>query len=179
MYIINTKTSIFMSKENLTSEEAIKKLKELSEDAKFCMFCTELDTIPNASRPMSLRETDHEGNMWFLSSDQSHKNFEIKEDNRVQLYFMNNSNSEYLSVLGEAFIYKDRSLIEDKWTEMANAWFDGKDDPNVTVIRVAPQQTYYWEPKAGKFVSLLNFAAAAISGKKTDNDDGREGNLHI
>lgn len=168
-----------MSTENLSRDEAAKKLKELSERAKFCMFCTDLETIPNASRPMSLRETDEEGNLWFLSSDQSHKNFDIKEDNRVQLYFMNNSDSEYLSVLGNAHIYKDRSVIEDKWTAMANAWFDGKDDPNVTVIRVEPSETYYWESKAGKFVSLLNFAAAAVTGKNTDNDDGREGNLHI
>ncbi len=168
-----------MSTENLTQREAAKKLKELSESAKFCMFCTDLDTIPNSSRPMSLRETDEEGNLWFLSSDQSHKNFDIKEDNRVQLYFMNNSDSEYLSILGNAFIYKNRDMIEDKWTAMANAWFDGKDDPNVTVIRVQPTDTYYWEPKAGKFVSLLNFATAAVTGNETDNDDGREGKLHL
>ena len=62
---------------------------------------------------------------------------------------------------------------------MANAWFDGKDDPNVSVIRVTPEETYYWEPKVGKFVSMLNFATAAITGQKTDNEDGREGNLHV
>jgi general stress protein 26 len=168
-----------MSLENLTQKEAIETLKKLSESARICMFCTDLDTIPNASRPMSLKETDDEGNLWFLSSDQSHKNFEIKEDNRVQLYFMNNSDSEYLSILGKAFIYQDKNTIEDKWTPMANAWFDGKDDPNVSVIRVTPQETYYWEPKVGKFVSMLNFATAAITGQKTDNEDGREGNLHV
>ncbi|AZI66472.1 general stress protein [Kaistella daneshvariae] len=168
-----------MSLENLTQKEAIETLKKLSESARICMFCTDLDTIPNASRPMSLKETDEEGNLWFLSSDQSHKNFEIKEDNRVQLYFMNNSDSEYLSILGKAFIYQDKNTIEDKWTPMANAWFDGKDDPNVSVIRVTPEETYYWEPKVGKFVSMLNFATAAITGQKTDNEDGREGNLHV
>lgn len=168
-----------MSLENLTQKEALETLKKLSESARICMFCTDLDTIPNASRPMSLKETDDDGNLWFLSSDQSHKNFEIKEDNRVQLYFMNNSDSEYLSILGKAFIYQDKNTIEDKWTPMANAWFDGKDDPNVSVIRVTPEETYYWEPKVGKFVSMLNFATAAITGQKTDNEDGREGNLHV
>ena len=128
---------------------------------------------------MSLKETDEEGNMWFISSDQSHKNFEIREDNRVQLYFMNNSDAEYLSVLGKAFIYKDKGTIEDKWSAKANAWFDGKDDPAVSIIRVTPVQTYYWEPKEGKFISMLSHAAAAITGSKTDNSDGREGNLHI
>lgn len=168
-----------MSKENLQSTEAVKKLKELSEKARVCMFCTELTDLPLKGRPMSIQETDAEGNLWFLSSDDSNKNFEIREDNRVQLFFSNNSDYEYLSVYGEATIYKDRSTIEDKWSEMANAWFDGKDDPKVAVIRVAPKDSYYWDTKAGKLVTLLSFATAVISGSKTDNDDGVEGNLTV
>ena len=168
-----------MSTQDLTSQEAIKKIKELSEKARICMFCTELDRLPVNSRPMGLQETDENGNLWFISSETSNKNFEIKEDKRVQLYFMNNSDSEYLSVFGDAYIYKDKSTIEDNWSPMANAWFDGKDDPNVSIIRVEPKETYYWDTKAGKLVSLLSFAAAAISGNKTDNSDGVEGNATI
>ncbi|UOE39352.1 pyridoxamine 5'-phosphate oxidase family protein [Chryseobacterium oryzae] len=168
-----------MSTENLNSREAVKKIKELSEKAKFCMFCTELDTVPINTRPMGLQETDEEGNLWFISSDTSNKNFQIKDDDRVQLLFMNNSDSEYLSVFGNATIYKDRATIEDKWSPMANAWFDGKEDPNVSIIKVAPKDTYYWDTKAGKLVSLLSFAAAAISGTKTDNSDGVEGKASV
>ncbi|MCA6067948.1 pyridoxamine 5'-phosphate oxidase family protein [Chryseobacterium sp. RG1] len=168
-----------MSTQHLTNQEAIKKIKELSEKAKICMFCTELDKLPVNSRPMGIQETDDTGNLWFISSESSNKNFEIKEDNRVQLYFMNNSDSEYLSIFGEAFIYTDKATIEEKWSAMANAWFDGKDDPNVSIIRVQPKETYYWDTKAGKLVSLLSFATAAITGNKTDNSDGVEGNAMI
>ena len=169
-----------MSTENLQQAEAIKKLKELSEKARICMFCTDLETLPITSRPMSIRETDEEGNLWFISSSASNKNFEIAEDNRVQLLFMNNDNSEYLSVYGKAHIYTDKSMIEEKWTAFANAWFEeGKDDPKASLIRVAPEETYYWDTKACKLVSLLSFAAAAISGTKTDNSDGVEGKLNI
>lgn len=168
-----------MSTQHLTNQEAIKKIKELSEKAKICMFCTELDKLPVNSRPMGIQETDDTGNLWFISSESSNKNFEIKEDNRVQLYFMNNSDSEYLSIFGEAFIYTDKATIEEKWSAMANAWFDGKDDPNVSIIRVQPKETYYWDTKAGKLVSLLSFATAAITGNKTDNSDGVEGNATI
>lgn len=169
-----------MSTENLNQTEAIKKLKELSESARLCMFCTDLTTLPIAARPMSLQETDAEGNLWFLSSDTSNKNFEIKEDNRVQLYFMNNGSSEYLSVFGKAFIYKDKSTIEEQWTPLAKAWFeDGKEDPKVSVIRVTPEETYYWDTKAGKLVSFLSFATAAITGNKSDNSDGVEGKLNV
>ncbi|UZT98397.1 pyridoxamine 5'-phosphate oxidase family protein [Chryseobacterium fluminis] len=169
-----------MSKENLTHLEAIKKIKELSENAKVCMFCTELETLPINSRPMSLQETDEEGNLWFISSDDSNKNFEIKDDRRVQLFFMNNSDYQYLSVFGEATIYKDKTTIEDKWSPMAKAWFEeGKDDPKVSIIRVEPKDTYYWDTKVGKLVSLFNFVSAAVTGNTTDNSDGVEGNAKV
>lgn len=169
-----------MSKENLTHLEAIKKIKELSESAKVCMFCTELETLPINSRPMSLQETDEEGNLWFISSDDSNKNFEIKDDRRVQLFFMNNSDYQYLSIFGEATIYKDKTTIEDKWSPMAKAWFEeGKDDPKVSIIRVEPKDTYYWDTRVGKLVSLFNFVSAAVTGNTTDNSDGVEGNAKV
>lgn len=168
-----------MSTKNLMREDAILKIKELSETAKICMFCTDLGKLPNTSRPMTLQETDEDGNLWFISSENSNKNFEIREDNRVQLYFMNNPDSEYLSVFGEAFVYKDQDTIEEKWSPLANAWFNGKDDPNVTIIRVEPKNSYYWDTKAGKLVSMMNFVAAAISGNTTDNSDGVEGTANI
>ncbi|MFC7345141.1 pyridoxamine 5'-phosphate oxidase family protein [Chryseobacterium zhengzhouense] len=168
-----------MSTENLIHKEAVKKIKEISEKAKICMFCTNLENFPINTRPMSLQETDETGNLWFISSDTSNKNFEIKDDKRVQLIFMNNSDSEYLSVFGEASIYKDRSTIEEKWSAMANAWFDGKDDPTVTIIRVEPKDTYYWDTKAGKLVSMITFVTAALTGNKTDNSDGVEGKATV
>ncbi|WP_262677107.1 pyridoxamine 5'-phosphate oxidase family protein [Chryseobacterium taklimakanense] len=70
--------------------------------------------------------------------------------------------------------------MEDKWSSFANAWFEeGKDDPKVTIIRVTPDETYYWDTKAGKFVSMVTFIASAVTGIKTDNSDGVEGNLTV
>ena len=175
-----SKSQNIMSTENLHNAEAIKKLKELSESARTCMFCTELSQLPNNSRPMSLQECDEEGNLWFISSADSNKNFEISDDNRVQLYFMNNGSAEYLSIFGKAFIYKDKTTIEEKWSPFANAWFEeGKEDPKVSIIRVTPDETYYWDTKAGKFVSMVHFITAAITGNKSEGGDGVEGNLTV
>lgn len=169
-----------MSKENLSNAEAIKKLKELSEKARICMFITNLnDKSPLNSRPMGLQECDQEGNLWFISSKESGKNIQIEHDNEVQLYFMNNSNHEYLSIKGDAYIYDDKATIEDKWSVVANAWFDGKDDPDVSIIRVTPEEVYYWDTKFGKFVTMVHFVSAIIAGKKTDNSDGIEGTIEI
>ncbi|MCF6132984.1 pyridoxamine 5'-phosphate oxidase family protein [Flavobacterium wongokense] len=169
-----------MSKENLFNAKAIEKLKELSGKAKTCMFITNLsDKSPHNSRPMGLQECDGEGNFWFISSKESGKNIQIEKDNEVQLYFMNNSDHEYLSILGKAYIYDDRKTIEEKWSVVANAWFDGKDDPDVSIIRVTPEEAYYWDTKFGKFVSMINFISVIIGGKNTDNSDGVEGKIKL
>lgn len=168
-----------MSKENLQNREAVEKLKELAEDIRFCLFATDLNEKPIPSRPMTVQEVDTEGNIWFLSSAESDKNESLMQDPKVQLFFQKPSDQKYLSVYGHAYIYTDRATIEEKWSKMANAWFDGKDDPNVTVLRIAPEQCYYWDTKAGNLVSFLTFAAAAISGTKADNSDGVEGKLNI
>ncbi|ROH99755.1 pyridoxamine 5'-phosphate oxidase family protein [Chryseobacterium daecheongense] len=168
-----------MSTQNLTHLEAIKKIQELATNARICMFCTELEKVPVNSRPMTLKEADDSGNLWFISSEASNKNFEIKEDRRVQLFFMNNDDSQYLSVYGTASVYTDKATIEEKWSVMAKPWFDGKDDPNVSIIRVEPKDSYYWDTRAGKLVSLLSFVTSAITGIKTNNADGVEGNATI
>lgn len=162
---------------NLTRHEAASKIKELAEDIKVCMFCTELTVLPIATRPMSVQEVDDSGNLWFISSQQSNKNFDILHDDRVQLIFSNISDSHYLSLYGNATIYRDKSKIEEVWSPIAKAWFEqGEDDPDVTVVKVKPTDAYYWDTKAGKVVTLINIAAAAITGGNAE-DVGVEGRL--
>ncbi len=158
--------------------ETIKKLKEIAEDVNICMFCTELNTIPISARPMSVQEVDDHGNLWFISNARSNKNFEIKHDDKVQLFFSKMSNSHYLSVYGTASIYTDKSTIEEHWTPIAKAWFEeGKDDPDVTIIRIEPSYAYYWDTKDGKAVAFLKWAVAAM-GAKVD-DGGIEGQIRV
>lgn len=163
---------------NLSNEEAVAKLKKLAESTRICMFCTDLSHTPFSTRPMSVQEVDDGGNLWFLSSAESNKNFEIRQDEAVQLLFANVADTEYLSIYGKAYIYKDKTTIEEKWSPMAKAWFtEGKDDPNLTVLRVQPGYVYYWDTKNGKMITMLKIAAAAIIGKTMDGSV--EGKLSV
>ena len=163
---------------NLANNEAIAKLKELAEDIRICMFCTELSKSPFSTRPMALQEVDEYGNLWFLSSSESDKNFEIKKDEKVQLLFSKTSDSHYLTVFGTAAIYRDQDTIEEMWRPMAKAWFkEGKDDPKVTVIRISPEESYYWDTKNGKMITLMKIAVSAVTGKSMDG--GVEGKLKV
>ncbi|MFP9100590.1 pyridoxamine 5'-phosphate oxidase family protein [Flavobacterium sp. RHBU_24] len=162
---------------DLFSKDAIDKLKEMAEDIKMCMFCTELSVRPVPTRPMSVLEVDDKGNLWFLSSKQSNKNFEIQHDDEVQLIFAKNADAHFLSVFGKAIIYTDRGHVEDVWTPIAKTWFEeGKNDPDATVIKVEPLDAYYWDTKSGKMISMIKWALGAIVGSSVD-DNSLEGRL--
>ena len=164
---------------NLSSQAAIEKIKELAMDANICLFVTNLSTIPLSSRPMATQEVDDDGNLWFMSKNDSEKNMDIEKDNQVQLFYSNGSSYEYLSIYGTAEILHDREKIEELFTPMIKAWFkEGKEDPTISLIRVKPVDAYYWDTKNNKMVSLIKIAISAITGK-TNDDGGIEGTLKV
>lgn len=164
--------------ENLSFKEATEKIKKLVDAADICMFTTALTELPLSTRPMSTQKADSEGNLWFFSEKESDKNEHIEVDNRVQLFYANKSTYEFLSVYGTAEISTDKQKIEELWTPMVKTWFqEGKDDPSLTVIKVVPQDAYYWDTKNNKLVSLIKIIASVATGKTMD--DGVEGKLSV
>lgn len=163
---------------DLNGQEAIAKMKELIDDIDICMFCTRIPDIPFNTRPMSTQEVDEEGNIWFLSNATSNKNFEIEQDDAVQLIYAKNSAAHFLTVYGTADVLRDKQKIEAVWSPIAKAWFkEGKDDPAVTVIRVQPKYAYYWTTEHGKIVSMIKILTAMVTDKTMD--DGVEGTLEL
>jgi len=155
--------------QNLDNREGAAKLKELAEDIRICMFCTNLGHTPFGTRPMALQEVDEHGGLWFLSSASSEKNTEIRQDDHVQLLFAKPASAQFLSVYGQADIFRDKEKTEALWTPIAKAWFkEGKDDPDVTIIRVRPSESYYWDTKDGKMFTMIRLAVAALTGKEAD-----------
>lgn len=160
-----------VNRENLSGREAVEKIKELAGKTKTCFFNTDLKSgRAAATRPMSVQQIDDEGNLWFLSAVDSHKNAEIQKDNRVQLLFMGSAHSDFLTLGGEASISTDKAKIRELWEPIVKAWFtEGEDDPRITVIKVVPDEGYYWDTKHGKMVALLKMIAGAIMGKTLDD----------
>lgn len=163
---------------NLISAEAIDKIKKVAMDADIALFTTNLSKLPLATRPMGTLDVDDEGNLWFLSKNDSDKNHDISHDNQVQLFYSNKSSAEYLSIYGRAQILTDRTKIEEYWTPLAKAWFkEGKDDPTITLLKVTPEDAYYWDTKENKLITLVKIAFSAVTGSNVDG--GIEGKIKV
>ncbi|MES2703622.1 MAG: pyridoxamine 5'-phosphate oxidase family protein [Bacteroidota bacterium] len=166
------------NRKNLGGQEAVKKIKELADTAKSCFFCTNItEGKPFDTRPMAVQQVDDQGNLWFLSADDSHKNQEVKEDAHVQLLFQGSHHSDFMSLWGKAKISKDKAKIKELWTPMVKNWFtEGQDDPRITVIKVTPEEGYYWDTKHATIVAFAKQLVGAAIGQTLD--DSIQGTLH-
>ncbi len=165
-------------KQNLIAEDAVSKLQELVEKSSTCMFATRLGEAPFHVCPMRVQEADYEGNLWFFSGADSTHNAQINADPRVQLIFANSPDMEFLTVFGTASISTDKTLIDRLWNRMVEAWFpDGKDDPNVTLIKVQPAAAHYWDTEDGKLITMAKIITRAATG--ADIETGVEGDLRV
>ncbi len=166
-----------MSTKNLYRTEAKEKIKKLAESIDFAMLATDLKSQPFHTVPMSTKEVDEAGNIWFLSNKNSTHNQNIERENKSQLIYADKGNFEFLSVYGRASISTDRNRIKELYGSGDDAWFDGVDDPNITAIKIEPDDAHYWDTKNGKVISLLKMVGGAITGNEPDL--GEEGNLKI
>ena len=164
---------------DLRGAEAGKKIKEIVDSAASCFFCTAITSGQAiTTRPMSVQKADEAGNLWFLSAADSHKNAEIAQDNKVQLFFQGSAHSDFLSIYGVATISTDKALIKELWEPILKTWFTGGvDDPRITAIKVDTTDGYYWDNKHGNAVAFMKMAAGAIIGKTMD--DSIEGKLTV
>lgn len=154
---------------NLEGKEAMEKLKGLIDDIKVCMFCTNVANLPFKARPMATLDVDDAGNLWFFSDKASDKNDEIKDNDTVQLLYGKNASGEFLIVTGTAQLAHNKEKISELWTPMAKEWFpEGKDSPNISVIKVTPGDAHYWDTVNGKVATLLKLAKASITGNPSN-----------
>jgi general stress protein 26 len=165
--------------EDLQGAVAAKKIKELTDKASTCFFCTNIQTgRPFATRPMSLQQLDEEGNLWFLSANDSYKNQEITADPYVQLLFQGSDYSDFLQLYGKATISEDKKKIKELWKPILKTWFtEGVDDPRISVIKIEPESGYYWDTKHNQAIAFAKRLVGAALGKTLD--DSIEGKINV
>jgi general stress protein 26 len=160
---------------DLSGAKAVEKMKQLVDKAETCFFCTGV-TSNGGTRPMSVQEVDDQGNLWFLSADDSHKNEELTRDPSVRLYFQGSAHSDFLMLNGAASVSRDKTRIKELWEPIIKTWFtEGEDDPRITVIKVRPTDGYYWDTKHGAAIAGAKMLVGAAIGKTLD--DSVEGQL--
>lgn len=155
-------------------DKAIEKIKELTEGIDFCMLTTD-DGGVLRSRPMSTQQTDFDGDLWFFTSEDTHKVEEIEKDNRVAVAYSNPGKNTFVSISGKASISKDKAKMEELWSPVLKAWFpEGLDDPKLCLLKVESEQAEYWEGSSSTLVQLFGMVKAIATGQEADYGENKK-----
>ena len=160
-----------------TKEESIEKLNDLIREIETAMLTT-IDGGVLRSRPMATQKADFDGTLWFLTSAAAHKDEEIEKDNRVNVSYAAPSGNSYVSVSGTAHITSDQAKIDELWSPFYKAWFpEGKDDPNIRVLKITVEQAEYWDAPSSTFVQIAGFLKALATGERADGGENEKINF--
>ena len=148
-----------------TRKQQIEELRELVMDLDIAMFTTRDGGGQLHSRPMDTQQVDDEGHLWFLTSRKSDVVGEVHAIPAICLTYGSKEKNTYLCVSGDAQEIHDQAKISELWSAEHSLFFSaGRDDPDLTLLRVTPDHAEAWTGPSGTVGRLLAFAAATITG---------------
>jgi general stress protein 26 len=142
-----------------------RRLAELMEGIDIAM-CTTLG--PNGypvSRPLSTQAAAFDGErVWFFVAADSPKVEEIRAHPKVNLGYVSHAKNTYVSLAGDARVYRDQALIDEMWSDALKAYFPrGRTDPNLALLEVMATSAEYWDGPASTLGKLVRFVIARVT----------------
>ncbi len=124
-----------------------------------------------SSRPLTVAKVDGD-HLLFLVDRTASWFGDVTAGTGVHVAISAAGRNDWVSLNGTATPTNDRTLIDELWNPAAGAYFDGKDDPNISVLGVAISDGEWWSaPGGGPFGRLLAVVSAAV-GKGPSGEHG-------
>ena len=157
-------------------EDNLQKLREMVKEIDFCMLTTVDENGDLHSRPMSVNgDIDRDGDLWFFTNVSSHKVSEISRSPKVNVSFADPDNQHYVSISGKAELVRDRNKIEELWKPEFKMWFpEGKDDPQIALLRVNLEKAEYWDSPSSTIGYVLSFVSSLVTGREADYGENKK-----
>ena len=157
-------------------KEELKNLYDLIEDLEIAMMTTRRPDGQLVSRAMANQKRAPGADLWFVTSDDTHKVEELEEEPNVNLAYYKDRTREWISVSGVATISRDRKIIEELYAPDWKAWFaEGGDpragtpeDPRIVLIGVDVVSATYFEVTKPQPVVLYELVKAWVKSEPPD-----------
>lgn len=97
------------------------------------------------SRPMTaLIEGDAGGPIWFFTGRPNAVVDHLSQSRRAIAAFSAKGHDLFASVQGDLHLDNDRATIDRLWNPFIAAWFEGKDDPKLALLRFDAERAEIW-----------------------------------
>jgi general stress protein 26 len=136
---------------------------ELVASFRTAMLITRSEGGEMRARPMTVAEVQGTADLFFAANMASGCAHEITDDAHVCVTLQDDK--RYLSLTGVARIEHDGRKIDELWRETWRVWFpEGKNDPNLCLIRVNVRRAEFWDQSGTKGpLSLLESLKAYVT----------------
>jgi general stress protein 26 len=154
----------------MADTEELKKLADLLEKFRFAMLTTRSHGGELHAHPLTVQETEFDGDLWFVISRHASAVEDIGHDAAVGVSF--SSSDAWLSISGTASVVDDTAKLRELWGAGLEAWFpNGPDDPEVVLLKVDAQGAEYWDSPGGRIASAIAFVKHKVTGERYEGDN--------
>lgn len=97
------------------------------------------------TRPMTAIVEDGHGPLWFFTGKPNAlADLAADGGRRAVAAFSAKGHDLFASIHGTLRVDNDRAVIERLWNPFIAAWFEGKDDPNLVLLRLDAEDAEVW-----------------------------------
>lgn len=96
------------------------------------------------ARPMTGQFEDDHGPIWFFTSTDNGVVKGLHHGNRAIATFASKGHDLFATVHGTLALDTDRAVIDRLWNQFIAAWYDGKDDPKLALLRLDAETAEIW-----------------------------------
>ncbi|WP_407271724.1 pyridoxamine 5'-phosphate oxidase family protein [Radiobacillus sp. PE A8.2] len=124
----------------MEQNEIIEKVDEILSKNSLGTLATVRDNKP-FSRYMTFYNDDL--HLYTATNKDTHKVEDLEENNHVHIllgYQGEGLKDQYIEIEGKAIIQDSEEVKQKIWKEELEPWFDGPNDPNYTVLEIAPTE---------------------------------------
>jgi len=157
------------SRGTVMSEAELSILNEIMSSERICMLVTTTADGRLHAHPMTTQETEYDGSSWFLAKQSSETVRDLRSRPSVNVSY--SGKSSWLSIAGTASVVDDPAKKAELWNTFTEAWFpDGRDDPDVVVVRVAGESAEYWD-SPGRGAMVVSMVKSRLTAGTPDSGD--------
>ncbi|UBV43831.1 pyridoxamine 5'-phosphate oxidase family protein [Deinococcus taeanensis] len=146
-------------------EDSVRKIGQIIKGVKFAMLTVITDDGHLHAHPMTTQQFEFDGDLWFIGGRDTGQVAAMRARPQVNVSYSQPDKGLYVSVNGTAQLVEDRAKLDELWSDFYKAYFpEGKDDPNVQLIRIEAHGAEYWESD-GKVRNLIQLARGLVTGQ--------------
>jgi general stress protein 26 len=103
------------------------------------------------TRPMTALLDGDKGPIWFFGSKESAlaNSLVAGSHNAAVMVFAAKGNDLFASVHGSLSVETDSAVVERLWSPFVAAWYTGRDDPKMLLMRLNPSEGQIWLDGSG------------------------------